>query len=273
MDREQLHELVLTLKEEIASGRIVVKSAHTIEALRKVRYSEDGKVDPTTVDSSVRALGLATLAGVSRRQAKETSLREVQSAYFEMLDSFFGEAFYEMRQRGLNAHDMASVLSRDQKTVKAFQDDYGAFTTGVHDFWHHFGPALQAHIDDLTSLKSVFSGDISPSYMSNIACSVGLYMDTVVLPDPLLRLIVYWSTPGGLKPQHQFFYLTKHALNILGYRELALAEVEPPIVVVVPGLSADRNYMSLLSTLGDSDVTEHFSRMFVRPFSNLKDIN
>jgi hypothetical protein len=53
-------------------------------------------------------------------------------------------------------------------------------------------------------------------------------MDTVVLPDPILRLIKYWSTPGGLKPRHQFFYITKHALNMLNYRELALADVDPP---------------------------------------------
>ncbi len=91
MDREQLHQLLMTLRNEIASGRVIVRSESTIAALEKVRYGPDGKVDPSTVDGSIRALGLAAVTSVSRKRAKEISLREVQSAYFELLEGLFGD--------------------------------------------------------------------------------------------------------------------------------------------------------------------------------------
>ena len=56
MDRDELHELVMMLKEELAAGRLQINSALSIQSLENVRYSNDGKVDPATVDSAVRAL-------------------------------------------------------------------------------------------------------------------------------------------------------------------------------------------------------------------------
>ena len=72
MNREDLHELVVMLKEELAAGRLRIRSALSIDSLKKVRYGSDGKVDPRTVDSAVRALGLAVLAGRSRKNQADS---------------------------------------------------------------------------------------------------------------------------------------------------------------------------------------------------------
>jgi hypothetical protein len=272
MNREELHELVVMLKEELAAGRLRIRSALSIDSLKKVRYGSDGKVDPRTVDSAVRALGLAVLAGRSRKETKQIPLRDTQIAYFEMLDNLFGKPFSEMLQRGLDPYDVATSLAADSKLVEAFEGDLGEFSASVREFWGYHGPIVQAHLEDLGGLKSVFSGDISPSYLSNIACSVGLYMDTVVLPDPILRLIEYSSAPGSFKAQRLFFYLAKHALNILSYRDLALAEIEPPIVVIAPGLTSENNYSSVLAKVADADVIDHCSKLFGRSFSTVQEI-
>ena len=189
-----------------------------------------------------------------------------------MVDKLFGKSFSEMRQRGLDPHNVATSLAADSKIVEAFEGDLGEISAGVREFWSYHGPVVQAHLEELRGLKSVFSGDISPSYLSNIACSVGLYMDTVVLPDPLLQLIDYSSAPGSFKPQRLLFYLAKHALNILSYRDLALADVEPPIVIIASGLTSDNNYQSVLAKIADADVIDHCSKLFGRPFSTLQEI-
>jgi hypothetical protein len=162
MNREQLHELVVTLKQEIDSGRITVNSASTIESLKRVRYSQDGKVDRTTVDGSVRALGLAVLARNSRRRAKEVPLREVQSAYFEMLNGLLGDVFREMRQRGLSVQVVAETLASDPERVETFRKGFPEFSAGIQEFWQNYGPAVDAHLEDLTYFKSIYSATFHP---------------------------------------------------------------------------------------------------------------
>src|SRR3954471_23440609 len=115
MDRDELHELVLTLKEEIAAGRLKINSASSINSLSNVRCGPDGNVDPTTVDSTVRALGLAAVAARSRREAKKISLIDTQAAYFEMVNKLIGGPFSQMRQRGLTPPQVAESLISNPK--------------------------------------------------------------------------------------------------------------------------------------------------------------
>jgi len=94
---------------------------------------------------------------------------------------------------------------------------------------------------------------------------VGLYADTIVLPDPLHRLTTY----GAIMPPKGLFRLTvKHALNVLSYRELALAELDVPIVVVTPDYIADAAFSSVIRDAAQADLLEHFSAIFGIRFSS-----
>ena len=54
MDRDELHVHVMLIKAEMEAERIhIVRNLKVIESLKKVRIAADGKVDPSTVDSSV----------------------------------------------------------------------------------------------------------------------------------------------------------------------------------------------------------------------------
>jgi hypothetical protein len=50
MELDELHDMVMFLKEELTAGRIKVSSKFTVDALARVRFGCDGKVDPSTVD-------------------------------------------------------------------------------------------------------------------------------------------------------------------------------------------------------------------------------
>ncbi len=73
MDRDDLHELISLLKEEFEAGRVVIRSEDTLEALKRVRFAADGKIDPATVTSSVRAYALAVAAAVHERTIKRNT--------------------------------------------------------------------------------------------------------------------------------------------------------------------------------------------------------
>jgi hypothetical protein len=271
MDRDELHELVMLLKDDLSSGQLKTPESSSIPAsLAAVRFADDGKVITDSVNGAVRAAALAALGAKQHREMRKIPLRDTQSEYFDILDQFFGQPFSEMQKYGLTPAEVAENLSSQESIVRAFQTDLPEFVSGMNEFWDYFGPVVDLHLSDLRSLKSVFGGDIFPSYVANIACSVGLYMDTVVLPDPLLRILTLTSvTP----PRESLYFLAKHALSAMRYRTLALAEVDPPIVVIAGDpLFRERSYQAALQIVADRDVVKHASAIFGRPFSGVDDL-
>lgn len=64
MDRDELHKRIMFLKEELEAGRVVIAphlQEEMMASLQQVRYAQDGKVDPETVDSRVRATANAIM--------------------------------------------------------------------------------------------------------------------------------------------------------------------------------------------------------------------
>jgi hypothetical protein len=270
MDRDELHDLITILKEEFEAGRIKVNSIETLEAVKRVRFAADGKIDPSTVSGSVRALALATAGARHERAIRKIPLREVQEQYFESLGGFFGPVFDQMKSHGASPQEIASAIAKSDKAVAAFTSELDGFAAGLREFWDYYGPVVEAHLSNMRSLKVIFGGDFFPSYTANIACSVGLYTDTIVLPDPLHRITLF----HGTMPPRQLFQLSvKHALNALTYKEIALADVETPIVVIAPDYLADDHYRASLTVAGQEDTLEHCSKLFGRQFSSMQDLD
>ncbi len=131
--------------------------------------------------------------------------------------------------------------------------------------------AAYAHVEDMhDTLKAVFGGDLFPSHSENIASKCGIYTDTILLPDPFMRskeLFKLW------KPEQQAYYLIKHAMNLLQYRELACADVTPPIVVILPSISAIKgDEMEYISHLGQDDALIHAGKIFGRKFQSFDEL-
>jgi hypothetical protein len=98
-----------------------------------------------------------------------------------------------MKKHSLTPPQMAEYVVSQPKMVDAFAANAGEFIEGIKEFWAHHGPVIEVHLQELQALKSVFGGDIFPSYAGNIATSVDLYVDTVILPDPLLRTADFYG--------------------------------------------------------------------------------
>jgi hypothetical protein len=79
MDRDDLHDLVISMKEKLVAGRLVLRDPVVLRELSEVRFANDGKVDPATVGSSVRATAYASAAADASRAMEQLSLQEVQS--------------------------------------------------------------------------------------------------------------------------------------------------------------------------------------------------
>jgi hypothetical protein len=261
------------LKKQFEAGKIrIAEGLQVVESLKRVRYAPDGTVDLTTVDGSVRSMALAVEAMHDREEMKKSaSLAEIQTTYFEFLEKNFGRFYKIMTARGLTPHDAGLAASRNPETISELIQNLKEFLQTIEEFWSSAGPIAIAHVEDMReSLKGVFGGDLFPSAEENIASKCSLYTDTLVLPDPYLRSKHMFER---LEDAKKAYYLVKHALNLLQYRELACADVDPPIVVILPDVSEiEEEEKKFFYSLGEDDAVLHGARVFGRHFSSFSEM-
>jgi len=269
----RLQRRLQILKKQFDAGKIkLAKGMQVVESLRAVRYAPDGTVDLDSVDGLVRALALGVEAMHDREELKKSiSLAEIQNTYFTFIERNFGELYRVMSERRLTPHDAGIGLSRKTSTIEELTKNLPGFLETLQEFWTRAADAAHAHVEDMhDTLKGVFGGDLFPLHSENIASKCGLYTDTLILPDPFLRskdLFKRWT------PDQQAYYLIKHGLNVLQYKELACADVSPPIVAILPDMTAiEEGEKEFIYGLGQRDALVHAGKVFGREFASLDEM-
>jgi hypothetical protein len=269
----RLHRRLQILKKQFDAGKVrIAEGLQVIESLKRVRYAADGTVDLSTVDGLVRSMALAVEAMHDREELKRSaSLAQIQGEYFDFLEMNFGHFFKVMVERGLTPHDAGRALSSTPSTVAELTRNLPEFLAAIEGYWSAAGPIATAHVEDMhDALKGVFGGDLFPSSEENIASKCSLYTDTLVLPDPFLRTKHMFERLGD---DRKAYYLVKHALNLLQYRTLACADVTPPIVVVLPDVSAlEEDEKQFFYRLGQDDALIHGARIFGKRFATFDEL-
>lgn len=271
-ERNELHERLMLLKEYLETGKLkFAKDLKVIESLKKVKYSSDGKVDPESVDPSVRSLAKMVSWMKYEDDLRKIPLKQIQEEYFKILELFFSYPYQEMIKHDLTPHIIASDMSRKPSLVRALSSDAENFEKGILEFWETFGDAVRVHIQDLKGLKTVYGGDIFPSYKKNTLTSTGLYVDTTILPDPMLRVASFMKFAT---PEKATYYLIKHALSALSLKDLVLANVTPPLAIIAPDpFIMDEDVRRFITSTGQQDLVSHLECAFGKKFKNSDELD
>ncbi|MBB6367399.1 hypothetical protein FHR56_002564 [Xanthomonas sacchari] len=268
---KDLTDRVFLLRQKLEEGKVHIAD-HLIEGFRAsyeaIRLRGDGLVDPATVDGRIRSSTLAIRYFQYRNEAKDAiSTGDIQDAYFRMLYVQFGWMMDFMLKHGLNPHQASLAFVRDQTFVKQVKENLAELASGIREFWEGVGDSGAYHLQDGPQLKATFSGDLFPSHWENAVSTAGLYIDTIVLPCPILRI----APILGIYPDREVArFFAKHVLTAMSYRDVATANVEPPIVLILPhpddihrGKSGD------LLVRATPAVLKHATYLFGREFSDL----
>lgn len=253
-------------KVKIAEGLKVVDS------LNAVRVGPDGEVDLDTVDGLVRSMALAVTEMHDREELKKlASLSEIQNAYFNFFEQNFGRFYELMLKRKLTPHDAGRAAMQSEGSISEITEHLDKLLDFIEEFWSELGDIAHAHVEDQhNNIKGVFGGDLFPAHDENIASKCGMYTDTIILPDPFLRSKHIFQHS---KPADQAYYIIKHAMNILQYKQLACAEVDVPIVVVLPDITAiEKEEREFVHELGLSDSLKHSGKLFGRKFESIEEL-
>jgi len=271
---EELRWRLEVLRAQFEEGKIQIAehlAAGFEESISAVRYGADGRIDLSTVDGRVRAMAMMAAVVKNRQEAKDAvSLAEISDSYFRYIEDSLGFFVKEARDKNYDAHTFAEMVSRQPLAVDDISPQIPSFLEGLQEFWTALTESSHYHIQDLPGTKAIYGGDLFPSYQRNIASSSGLYVDTIVLSDP------FWHTKHifeNATPERQVYYLVKHAINLMQYRDLALAELDSPIVVVTPFKSSvDDDEADFLKSLAERDGLTHAEKLFGRRFNSVEEL-
>ena len=272
-DEKRLRRRLKILQEKFEKGQIRFREGLAVkESLLAVRTGPDGEIDLSTVDGLVRSLASAVAGTHDREELKKLSaLREIQNMYFEFVERNFARLNKIMVETGLPPGDLCNRLIRDPDVMEEANKNLQEFLPAVNEFWEKMGEIAHVHVEDMhRNIKGVYGGDFFPAHNQNIASKCGIYTDTIVLSDPFLRSkhVFEWFSK-----EDQAYYLMKHGLSILQYRQLACSDIEIPIVVILPDRTAlQEEEKEFCGRLGQDDALIHSGKLFGRKFESVEDL-
>ncbi|MGE8450051.1 MAG: hypothetical protein ACN6OP_05370 [Pseudomonadales bacterium] len=271
---QDLTDRVFLLKEKLEAGKMQF-APHLVDDFRRsfeaICLRPDGKVDPRTVDGRVRASTLAVMAMKQREDMKRSaSLQDLQEKYFQFLFEQFGWMYDQMMQYKVPPYAVAEYLSGKADLVQKLFSVIPDFEAAVKEFWEIAGEISEYHLQDGEQIKSVFAGDLFPAYDENVVSTAGLYIDTIILPCPVLRI----APLAKMLPQVEVVrLLIKHILTAMSYRSLATANVSPPIVLIVPTRDDIQGRGSKeLVTRTEPAMVKHGNFLFGRVFQEVDEL-
>lgn len=272
---QDLTDRVFLLKEQLSTGKMRIAD-HLVggfqRSLQAIRLRPDGKVDPSTVDGRIRASTLVLIAMRQRDEAKKAvSLAQIEEAYFALLFREFGMLYEQMVKAGANPAQAAKVAAGDEDIVKGISQGLPALAEDLKEFWAAIGDGAAYHLQDGQQLKVTFAGDLFPAYWENSVSTAGLYVDTIILPCPITRI----APLANVIPARELVAMVvKHTLTAMSYRDLAVADVEPPLVLIIPNPS-DIEQERRQSLVQDCEplACKHAGYLFGRPFESIEHLN
>lgn len=266
-----LTDRVFLLQKKLADGKLHF-AEHLVDdfyrSFKAIQLSPDGLVDPATVDGRIRSATLALKHFAYREEAKsELSIADIQENYFGFLSSQFGWMLDEVLKNRCTPEQFGRAVSGNPDFVKDLVNGMPEMVSDLRDFWSFASEVGAFHLQDSAQLKASFSGDLFPAHSDNPVSSAGLYLDTIVLPCPILRV----APLLGVFPDREVAaLLIKHAVNALTYRGLATTNLSPPIAVILPHPDdITRGENSELLIRATPEILRHAEHLFDRRFDDL----
>src|SRR5699024_10398832 len=129
----------------------------------------------------------------------------------------------------------------------------------------------EKRVVDITSnsdaFKVIYCGSPSPLQGINFIKRTALYMDTLLIEDPLSFLL---KTKAVATDEVYLYELIKHVFNLLDMRKLFFGEGEIPFLVIFPTLVNMRNIKDIRNITQESG-NEYFRLLFEKDFHDSDD--
>src|SRR5438874_2529314 len=109
------------------------------------------------------------------------------SPYLDYIATFGENLANESVKHGVSTGTIVRDYLSDDRRKEAFDQEFPNLCGYVINFWKNNLSSVQNEIKRLPGMRARFGGDIGPQIESKLYERVGVYFDSIIVPDPLLR--------------------------------------------------------------------------------------
>lgn len=143
----------------------------------------------------------------------------------------------------------------------------------IDEYWKENAQELFDKVSQKDTLKCLYSGKLSPTILESFVKKSALYIDTIIIPDPIFNLISF-SRKTNTRDKKYLFQLVKNVFNIWKLKELILANTEEQILVILPinlDIVNEDSFKDLLEN-GETSFVQYSNKLFDKEFTKKEEI-
>jgi len=199
-------------------------------------------------------------------------INQIYTEYFEIIDSYFGSIKHYLTNGEESHIDLGIKIARYPLVSDLIIDAIDDINDVINKFWRKNAKIIIEFIRNCDSLKCVYSGNITPPILENFVKKSALYVDSIILPDPIFNLAVV-QKQICLDKKYYLQKLIRHVFNIWKLKDLILFNLNKKIIFILPinlQLINTKDRERLIST-GNQRLIEYVSKIFNKDFKNVED--
>ncbi len=174
-------------------------------------------------------------------------LAKIYSEYFDILEKYYLPFYKESARHNVSPENIVKDVENNTNLHNSLIKITPTVSELIENFWDRNYTALYNIYNSIPGMKARFGGDIGPHKDDKIFQRVGLYFDTIIIPDPILRIVTLPASDVT-----KCHYLIKYAINQLYNKEVYLSNINPPMALLIP----DRELVGK-SKLNFSELTQY----------------
>lgn len=196
-------------------------------------------------------------------------INNIYRNYFKLIDSYFGSIKHYLGVEEDSHIDLGINIASYPLISDLVLDAIDDLHSDIENFWAKNAKNVIEFAKKQESLKCLYSGNISPVILENFVKRSALYIDTVILPDPVYNLTLFQKQLLSDK-KYYLNKLVRHVFNIWKLKDLVLADTNYKALLILPinlQIVNDQDRVSLLET-ADSKFAKYTSDIFGRSFTD-----
>lgn len=167
------------------------------------------------------------------KEITQSDIKQIYKNYFEIIDSFFGSIKHYLGEEKNSHIDLGIDIASYPLISDLIGDAIGDLDEEIEKFWGENAKKVFDFIRAQDTLKCVYSGDISPVILEDFVKRSSLYVDSVVIADPIYNLSIF-QKQIILDDKYYLNKLIRHVFNIWKLKDLVLADTKENILFILP---------------------------------------
>jgi len=197
------------------------------------------------------------------------TIKDIFTDYFEIIDDYFRSIKHHFGKEEDSHINLGYKMSQYPLISDLIIDAIEDIDETIFKFWKKNINEVSDFIKEQDVLKCVYSGKIAPLILEKFVKRSALYIDTVVLPDPLFN-ICFSLKPILINKKEYLNRLIRHLFDIWRLKSLILTDSPNKIIILSPinvwALKGEDT--KLLVKEAYNKFTDYINSIFDRNFSD-----